>query len=64
MDTSLLLKIAGIGFIVAVVCQILTKSGRDEQATLVSVAGIIIVILMLTDKLSELFSSIQKVFGL
>lgn len=64
MDTSLLLKIAGIGFIVAVVCQILTKSGRDEQATLVSVTGIIIVILMLTDKLAELFSSIQKIFGL
>lgn len=64
MDTSLLLKIAGIGFIVAVVCQILSKSGRDEQATLVSVAGIIIVILMLTDKLSELFSSIEKIFGL
>lgn len=64
MDTSLLLKIAGVGFIVAVVCQILSKSGRDEQATLVSVAGIIIVILMLTDKLAELFSSIEKIFGL
>lgn len=64
MDTSLLLKIAGIGFIVAVVCQILSKSGRDEQATLVSVAGIVIVILLLTDKLAELFEKISRVFGL
>ncbi len=64
MDTSLLLKTAGIGFIVAVVCQILSKSGREEQATLVSVAGIVIVILLLTDKLAELFEKISKVFGL
>ncbi len=64
MDISLLLKIAGIGFIVAVTCQILSKSGRDEQATLLSVAGIVIVILLLTDKLAELFEKISKVFGL
>lgn len=64
MDVSLLLKIAGIGFIVAVVCQILSKSGKDEQATLVSVAGIVIVLLLLTDKLAELFEKISRVFGL
>ncbi len=64
MDVSLLLKIAGIGFVVAVVCQILSKSGREEQSTLVSVAGIVIVILLLTDKLAELFEKISKVFGL
>lgn len=63
-DVSLLLKIAGIGMIAAVICQILSKSGRDEQATLVSVAGIIIVIAMLTDKLGGLFDSLRSVFGL
>lgn len=64
MDISLLLKIAGIGFTSAVVCQILSKSGRDEQATLVSIAGIIIVMLMLTEELAELFSTLRRIFGL
>lgn len=63
-DVSLLLKIAGIGMIAAVICQILSKSGRDEQATLVSVAGIIIVITMFIDKLSGLFDSLRSIFGL
>ena len=43
MDISLIIKIAGIGILVAVAAQILSKSGRDEQATLLSIAGIIIV---------------------
>ena len=64
MDISLLLKIAGIGFIAAVVCQILSKSGKDEQATLVSVAGIVIVMLMLSEQLAQLFTKLQKIFGL
>lgn len=63
-DVALLLKIAGIGMIAAVICQILSKSGRDEQATLVSVAGIIIVLTMLLGKLGALFDSLRQIFGL
>ncbi len=63
-DVSLLLKVAGIGMIAAVICQILSKSGRDEQATLVSVAGIIIVLSMIAGKLSSLFDSLRQIFGL
>lgn len=63
-DVAFLLKIAGIGMIAAVICQILSKSGRDEQATLVSIAGIVIVLLMIADKLSTLFDSLRAVFGL
>ncbi len=64
MDISLILKAAGIGLIVSVVCQILSKSGRDEQATLVSAAGIIIVLLMLVKELSSLIETIRRTFGL
>lgn len=64
MDISLILRAAGIGLIVSVVCQILSKSGRDEQAMLVSIAGIIIVLLMLVRELGDLISSIRTVFGL
>ena len=64
MDITLILKAAGVGLIVSVVCQILTRSGRDEQAMLVSIAGVIIVLLMLVTELGELISSIRRIFGL
>ena len=61
---SEILKIIGIGFAVAVSCQLLTKYGREEQATFVSVAGVIVVVLMLLSDFSDLISKIQSVFGL
>lgn len=64
MDAELILKVAGIGMIVAVVCQILTKSGRDEQSTMVSIAGIIVVLLVLAEKIGDLIGIIKGVFGL
>ncbi len=64
MDISLILKAAGVGLIVSVVCQILNKSGRDEQAMLVSVAGVIIVLFMLVKELGSLITSIRTIFGL
>ncbi len=64
MGISLILKIAGIGLVVSVACQILQKSGRDEQATFVTVAGVIIVMLLLASEISALFSTLKGVFGL
>lgn len=64
MDVQLILKIAGVGIITAVCCQILNKSGRDEQAMLVSLGGIVIVLFCLVEKLSELFDIIKNVFGI
>ncbi len=64
MDISLILKAAGVGLIVSVVCQILNKSGRDEQSMLVSMAGVIIVLLMLVKELGSLITSIKTIFGL
>lgn len=64
MNVGLLLKVAGVGLIVSVICQILGKSGRDEMSTLVSVCGIVIVLLMLTGEISSLINSIRQLFGL
>lgn len=64
MDSALLLKIAGIGIMTAIACQILSKSGKDEQAMLLSIAGIVIVFLMIVDKAGALIKSIKDVFGL
>ncbi len=63
MDISLILKIAGVGVLVSVVVSILNKSGRDEQAMLVSVAGILVVMLMLVEEIGALFESVSTVFG-
>lgn len=64
MDVAFILKIAGIGLVVSVACQILGKSGRDEQSTFVTIAGIIVVLVMLVGEMKELFSLISSVFGL
>jgi len=64
VDISLILKAAGVGLLVSVLCQILTKSGREEQAMLLSAAGIILVLLMIVKELSELITTIRHVFGL
>ena len=64
MDISLILKIAGIGLLVSLCSQVLSKSGKDEQSVLVSVGGIIVVMLMLVGELGELIESIRKIFGI
>lgn len=63
MDISIILKIAGVGVLVSVASAILNKSGRDEQAMMVTVAGIVVVMLMLVDEMGVLFDSVQSVFG-
>jgi stage III sporulation protein AC len=64
MDISLIFKVAGVGILVAVSAQILSKYGRDEQATFVGLAGIIVVLLMLVGELGELLSAVRDIFGL
>ena len=64
MDITLLFKIAGVGFLIAVSYQILQKSGRDEMALLLSLSGIVVVLLILVGKIGELFGEIRSVFGL
>jgi stage III sporulation protein AC len=64
MDIGLILKVAGVGILVSVACQILTKSGRDEQSMLVTVAGIVVVLLLLVEEIGSLFDLVTSVFGL
>lgn len=64
MDVSLILKVAGIGILVTVICQMLSKAGRDEQATYVSLAGIVVALMVLVGAVGELFDMIKDVFGI
>ena len=63
MDVGLILKVDGIGILVSVSAQVLSKSGRDEQAMMVTIAGLIVVLVMIVTELGELFSLIRSVFG-
>ena len=63
MDVRLILRVAGIGILVAVAAQILQKSGRDEQATLVTVAGLVVVFLLLVEEIGNLFGTVRSTFG-
>ena len=64
MDAGLIFKVVGGGVLVSVACQILSKTGRDEQSMLVSVAGVVIIMLMLVSEIADLLQTIRTLFGL
>ena len=64
MDVDLIFKVAAIGIIVAVLNQVLIRSGREEQAMLTTLAGLIVVLTMVVTEISDLFRMVKSVFGL
>ena len=64
MDVDMIFKVAAIGIIVAVLNQILTRSGREEQAMLTTLAGLIVVLMMIITQISTLFDTIKSLFEL
>ncbi|MDE5600006.1 MAG: stage III sporulation protein AC [Oscillospiraceae bacterium] len=62
MDVDLIFKIAAIGIIVAVLNQVLIRSGREEQAMMTSLAGLIVVLLIVVTQISQLFETIKALF--
>ena len=64
MEVSFILKIAGVGLIVAVINYFLSKTGRDDHVGFVSLAGVLIVLFVLISKLGELINVIEGVFGI
>ena len=64
MNIDILFKIAAIGILITVITQVLKKSDRDDIATLVSIAGLIIVLTLVVNMISELFETIKNIFYL
>jgi stage III sporulation protein AC len=64
MAVDFILKLAGVGMIVSITCQVLSKAGREEQATLVSIGGIVLALLLLVERIGELFDAVFRVVGL
>ncbi|MBE6977203.1 MAG: stage III sporulation protein AC [Ruminococcaceae bacterium] len=62
MEIDLIFKIAAVGIIVAILNQVLSRSGRDEQATMTTLAGLVVVLMMVAQKISELFELVQRLF--
>ena len=62
MEIDLIFKIAAIGIIVSILNQVLARSGRDEQATLTTLAGLIVVLMLITQKIAELFDLVKSLF--
>ena len=62
MDIDLVFKIAAIGIIVSILNQVLARSGMDEQATMTTLAGLVVVLMMIAEKISELFDLVKTLF--
>ncbi|MBE7065331.1 MAG: stage III sporulation protein AC [Ruminococcaceae bacterium] len=63
MDIDLIFKIAAVGVIVAVINILLSKSGRDEQALMVTIAGLVIVLIVVVQEIGALMDALRAVFG-
>ena len=64
MDVDLIFKIAAIGILVSVLNQVLSRSGRDEQATMTTLTGLVVVLMMVVQQISGLFELVKNLFGL
>ena len=62
MEIDLIFKFAAIGIIVSILNQVLSRSGRDEQATMTTLAGLVVVLMMLAQKIAELFNLVKQLF--
>lgn len=64
VSIDIVFKIAAIGILIAVLSQLLSRAGRDDIALMTSIAGLVIVLLMVVDLVSSLFDSVKSIFGL
>ncbi|BDF68074.1 stage III sporulation protein AC [Pseudoflavonifractor phocaeensis] len=64
MDVDFIFRIAAIGILVAVLNQVLSRSGREEQAMMTTLAGLVVVLMMVVQKISDLFVLVKGLFGL
>lgn len=63
MELDLIFKIAAVGIIVAVLVQLLKRAERDEQAMMTTIAGLVVVLMMIVNRIAELFDTIKTLFG-
>ena len=62
MDIDLIFKIAAVGIIISILNQVLVRSGREEQATMTTLAGLVVVLMIVVQRISELFELVKRLF--
>lgn len=62
MDIDLIFKIAAVGIIVSILNQVLARTGRDEQATMTTLAGLVVVLMMIAQRIADLFDLVKRLF--
>ena len=62
MEIDLIFKIAAVGIIVSILNQVLARSGRDEQATMTTLAGLVVVLMLIAQKIADLFDLVKRLF--
>ena len=62
MEIDLIFKIAAVGIIVSILNQVLARSGRDEQATMTTLAGLVVVLMLVAQKIADLFDLVKRLF--
>ena len=63
MEVDLIFKIAGIGIVISILNQVLVRSGREEQATMTTLAGLVVVLMLVVEKIAELFTLVKDLFA-
>ena len=64
MDVELILKVCGVAMVITFVCNLLTKAGKDEQSTMVSLIGVVLILILLAEKVGVLISTLRDVCGI
>ena len=64
MDVELVLKIAGLSLIITVVCQIMSRAGREEMSTMLSLSGMVMILLLIAERIAQLINTLRGAFGL
>lgn len=64
MDVELILKVCGVAMVITFVCNLLTKAGKDEQSTMVSLLGVVLILILLAEKVGVLINTLRDVFGI
>jgi stage III sporulation protein AC len=64
MDVELVLKVAGLALIITVVCQIMSRAGREEMSTMLSLSGMVMILLLIAERIAQLINTLRGAFGI
>jgi stage III sporulation protein AC len=64
MDVELILKVAGLALIITVVCQIMSRAGREEMSTMLSLSGMVMILLLIAERIAQLINTLRGAFGI